>query len=120
MQKILGNTAGDFYCETTADDVSGRFAASTVKDSATGTLYIKLVNGEEKSRAVKIQLKGATGLNPQASKLVIGGSDPNKVNAGRADADGEILPVTSTQRVGTSFEVKLDPCSLTVIRIPAK
>ena len=120
VQKILGNTGGDFYCETTADNVSGRFAASTVKDSDTGTIYIKLVNGEEKSRTVTVHLKGVTGLNPQASKLVIGGSDPNKVNTGREDVADDIRPVVEKQRIGASFEMKLAPCSLTVIRIPAK
>ncbi len=119
VQKVLGNSGGDIYLDTTVDGVGGRFAASTVKDSATGNIYIKLVNGEDKRRVLRIELKGRTSTKSQAAMLVISGKDANKVNAGRDDAVGEILPVVDKQGVGSSFELTVEPNSLTVIRIPS-
>ncbi len=120
VQKLLGTNAGDTYLATKSEGLEGRFAASTVRDSETGDTIIKLVNGEGGGRSVRIELNGRTGILPPASKTVISGSDPDHVNAGRDDPGGEILPVTESQRVGSSFELKVDPYSLTILRIPAK
>ena len=120
VQKLLGQTSGDIYLDTEMDGIHGRFTASTVKDSATGNVYIKLVNGENEIRLLRIRLKGFSGKSSLASELVISGYDPDKVNAGRDDAVGEILPEKMMSSLGSSFEVTLEPNSLTILRIPLK
>lgn len=119
VQKLLGNNGGDTYLETSADAAEGRFAASTVRDSGTGDTIIKLVNGVGSARALRIELKGYGDVFPLATKTVLSASDPDTVNTGRNEAEGEVLPVSETQRVGPSFELEVEPYSLTIIRIPA-
>lgn len=120
VQKLLGNNAGDTYLETKVSGIEGRFSASTVKDSKTGDTVLKLVNGQKDSRLLRIELKGWTEIMPSAVKTVLSGSDPDKVNSGRVGEDGEILPVETKQHVDSSFEVMVDPWSLTIIRISDK
>ncbi len=120
VQKLLGKNAGDLYLDTQVKGEEGRFSASTVKDSKSGDVIIKLVNGDTELRVVRIELKGRGGVLPPAAITVLSGSDPDKVNAGRADASGEILPLVDEQRVSASFEVNAGPYSLTIIRIPGK
>lgn len=116
VQKLLGNHAGDTYLDTTWQHADGRFTASTVRDSASGDTIIKLVNGEGHARSLRIELKGNVGILPLAGKTVIAGPD---ADYDRTGTDG-ITPVVDQQRASSSFEVNIDPYSLTVIRIPAK
>ena len=120
VQRLLGNNSGETYLHTKVEGANGRFTASTVKDGKSGDLILKLVNGEADGRTVKVKLNGSTGILPAAIKTVLSAPDPNKVNAGRDDADGEIIPIVEKQRVGSSFELKVEPNSLTVLRIPGK
>ena len=117
VQKVLGICAGDLYLETGVD-ADGRFTASTVKDSQSGAVFIKLVNGEDRARSVDLRLKGLAAGSQNAAMLVLSGDDPDAVNRGNDGADGEILPIPGTLKVRPSFELQLEPNSLTVIRIP--
>jgi alpha-N-arabinofuranosidase len=120
VQRLLGNNRGETYLHTRVEGANGRFTASTVKDGKSGDLIIKLVNGEADGRTVKVKLNGSTGILPAAIKSVLSAPDPNKVNTGRDDADGEIIPIVEKQRGGSSFELKVEPNSLTGLRIPGK
>lgn len=120
VQKLLGNNVGDRYLKTELDGVSGRFCASTVRDSKSGDLVIKLVNGENRARSILIDLTGVSGTLPPAVKTVISGPNPVAVNSGQADNPNDIRPVSENQRVSSSFEMEIEPNSLTLLRIPKK
>ncbi len=53
-----------------------------------------------------------------AAQAVEAGSNPDKVNKEQRNADGEIMLKVETQHVGSSFDLNVDPYSLTIIRIP--
>jgi alpha-L-arabinofuranosidase len=118
VQKLLSCNGGDIYLKTKVEGAEGRFAVSTVKDSQSGDITIKLVNGENDARMLWVKLKGLSDILKSATKTVLSGSDPDAVNAGRGDAESDIVPVSEKQRVGSSFEIMIDPNSLTIFRIP--
>ncbi|MBN2162689.1 MAG: carbohydrate binding domain-containing protein [Pontiellaceae bacterium] len=120
VQKLLGNNGGDIYLSTACSDVEGRFSASTVRDRSSGDTIIKLVNGESDFRSVQVKLNGQIGILPPALKTVLSGANPDAVNSGRGAAAGDIVPVSEKIRVASSFDVRLEPNSLTIIRISGK
>ena len=76
VQKLLGNNGGDTYLQTDISDGGTRLAASTVQDSQTGDIIIKLVNGDEKSRSVRMKLNGLSGVNANAQMTVLSAPTP--------------------------------------------
>jgi alpha-L-arabinofuranosidase len=117
VQGLFSRNAGDTWLETTPAD-SGKpanFAASTVHDSKTGDIILKLVNGSDSDKPLDITLKGARGLAAEANVTVLAGPNLDVVNEG--PGANPILPKTSKLRVGPSFAYVAPPCSLSVIRI---
>lgn len=94
------------------------FAASTVRDSGTGDLIVKLVNGAGKSKPVKFEIQGAGRLAATATVTVLANEDPKAVND--FSNPHRVIPKTSTMAVGAAFEHSLPSNSLTVIRIPKR
>lgn len=117
VQQVLGNSVGDTYLATTVHDSQGRFTASSVRDSASGNTYIKIVNGEDRERTLHLNLHGLPAAVTKGDKIIISGTDPDKVNSGREDAGDDIVPVSADLEVKSSFDLKVGPHSLTVLRL---
>jgi alpha-L-arabinofuranosidase len=98
------------------DQQSECFAASTVKDKATGDVIVKIVNVSPIRAAVQVELD-LPQLNPSATKTVLTG-DPNAIDSFASPR--KILPETSPITVGKSFTYDAPPYSLTVIRVKTK
>lgn len=88
--------------------------ASTVRDTTTGDIILKLVNTGSDDRPLQVNLLGAASMNPAATQTVLAGR-PRDVN--RRDGVDPLLPQSSTIQVAESFEAQLPANSLTVIRI---
>jgi len=113
VQKLFAENSGDTYYQTLLDNSGDHLAASTVRDSKSGDLILKVVNSDTTSKALSIHLNG--GSKPgTATKTVLTG-DLNAVNT--FDTTNPVLPETSPITVGTSFDYQAPPNSLTVIRI---
>lgn len=117
VQKLFGRNSGDVYVPSELTDVEAkdRFATSTVRDSKSGDLILKLVNGGEKPRSVHIELSGAAGLQSTGAVTVLTDKDPMATNT--LEHPDTVTPQTSTIAVGPEFDFEASPFSLTVIRI---
>ena len=116
MQQLFSVNNGDTYLPTTVkDSAPADFAASTVKNSAQGAVILKLVNGANASRPVRIELAGAKRVPATAEFTVLAGPDANVVND--YGSPRTVLPQTKRQPLSASFDYEAPANSLTVIRI---
>ena len=115
VQRLFGVHAGDRWLAT-SPATADRFTASTLRDSASGDVIIKLVNGAATARPLSVQLAGAAQLAPVGSLTVLSGTDENV-----AREDGQPSPVTlstGSLPVGPDFIYEAPAFSLTILRIP--
>jgi alpha-L-arabinofuranosidase len=117
VQQLFGQNSGDHYLETVfgAGDTK-KLAASSVIDSKTGNLIVKVVNGGDDSREINIRLAGLPSeASMKAVKTVLTGPDADAVNE-----DGKtpvVKPDVSTIDVKSVFVYTAPANSLTVFRI---
>lgn len=89
---------------------------SATRNDATGIIYLKIVNASAKKQSIKINLKGATAVEPEATMIVIKGNQPDDTNT--IINRENILPVTSTIKgIKTSFTRTTDPYSVNIIAL---
>lgn len=117
VQQLFGQNSGDRYLETTFDaDNAKKLAASSVIDSKSGDLIVKIVNGDGEPVAIDIRLAGLpSDVSMKAVKTVLTGTD-----ADAANKDGEppaVKPASSTETIEPSFTYTAPAYSLTVFRI---
>ena len=91
-----------------------RFAMSAVRESPTGAVILKLVNGTNHSKPLCIELAGGSTLQPTAKCHVLTG-EPLAVND--FDAPNRVTPQSSTVPVGESFAYEAPAHSLTILRL---
>jgi alpha-L-arabinofuranosidase len=91
------------------------FAASCVKDSASGAIILKLVNGANSPRPVRVELSDAKKLPATAEATVLAGPDANAVND--YGSPRTVLPRVSPLQIAPSFDYEAPANSLTIIRI---
>ena len=120
VQQLFSLNSGDVYVTTEIRDPASvkDFAVSTVRDSQTGDLILKLVNGGKAARPLAIKFSGERNIEAGATKTVLTSPDPMAVND--FSHPRTVLPETSTITVGPSFDYDAPPCSLTVIRMKAR
>jgi alpha-L-arabinofuranosidase len=117
VQQLFGQNSGDRYLETAFGPAdTRRLAASTVIDSKSGDLILKIVNGNGEPVEIAIRLAGLpSGVSMKAVKTVLTGPD-----ADAANRDGEppaVEPKTSTETIEPSFAYNAPAYSLTFFRI---
>jgi alpha-L-arabinofuranosidase len=117
VQQLFGQNSGDLYLESSLDAPEAiKLTASTVVDSRTGDLIIKIVNGDDESRDMRIHLAGlASDVRMNATKTVLTGPSADAVNK-----DGQtpvIKPETSSETVKSVFTFVAPAHSLTIYRI---
>jgi alpha-N-arabinofuranosidase len=119
VQKLFGNNAGDTALPVTLDPAAGgtKFTASAVRDSGSGDLIVKIVNGEPAAQPVAVKLAGAKKLPATAQRTVFGGADADVVNADGAPP--AVVPVTETVPLSAAFTYDAPANSLTIFRVPA-
>jgi alpha-L-arabinofuranosidase len=89
-----------------------------VRDSKSGDLIIKLVNGGNAPKPLHIELKGVPSLPKNATKTVLTGANPDVVNP-----DGgvpAVKPEVSPIKAGKEFDCEAPANSLTVIRLKCR
>lgn len=112
-QKIFGNNSGDQYItgklsvESRRDDVRKRISTSTVYDSATGDLIIKLVNLLPVAVTTAVEVTDCDALSTTATCTVLTGKP----------ADRTAVPTESTIEVAPQFSYEMPAYSFTTIRI---
>jgi alpha-L-arabinofuranosidase len=117
VQKLFAGNAGDRWLAPVVEGVKAgeRLAVSSVRDSRSGDVILKLVNGGDTARTVQVSLRGLGAVRCKAELTAFGGTSPDAVNE-----NGQppvLIPTTSTRQVGASFEQEVAANSLLVIRI---
>lgn len=92
-------------------------AVSSIQDTQTGDIIVKMVNVAGTAKSLRIDLSGAKSVSPTAIKTVLTGA-ATAVNT--FENGNGIAPVTSEIPVGNSFDYKCPANSLTVIRVKTR
>lgn len=119
VQRMFGEHSGDVYLPVAVSGSGGdgSFAVSCVRDSKTGTLFLKLVNPGQTPTPIRIDLSEAEGIATRGVKTVLSG-EPMAVND--IDHPQRVVPETSVISVGPNFAYEAPSHSLTVIRIDSQ
>lgn len=118
VQKLFGANAGDTYLETATDATTGRLAASTVRDSRSGDIILKIVNGDDMARPLRIKFAGGGNLPATAVQTVFAAASADVVN--EDGAPPAVTPQTGTIPISVDVAYEAPANSLTIIRIPGK
>ena len=127
VQKLFSHHAGDRWVESrlAATNVSSadsaaklpdRLAFSTVRDSASGDLILKLVNGAPSPSALRIEFRGLAGLPAKATRIVFSAAEADLANEDALPPAAR--PETTQVSVSSDFVYEVPANSLTLLRIP--
>lgn len=116
VQQLFSLNSGSRYLDTKVDDTAApsKLAASSVVDTETGDLIVKVVNGNEAAKSLRIRLDGVNDRSYKATKTVMANADPN---VDRADA---AMPQSEEISVTTDYNYEAPANSLTIFRISPK
>lgn len=116
VQRLFSVNSGDRYLETwiTGLDDGKRLAVSTVRDSKSGHVILKIVNTGSEPVQLHLAFEGAGKLPTHAEVTAISG-DPQVENP--IDAAPRVTPSTSRHPLATDTFYEVPASSLTVIRM---
>ncbi|HEX3890888.1 MAG TPA: alpha-L-arabinofuranosidase C-terminal domain-containing protein, partial [Verrucomicrobiae bacterium] len=88
------------------------------RDSKTGMIYLKVVNGGSAAQPLHVQISGANKIGPTAEAVTLSASSPDDTNS--INDPTKIVPVTTIiDGVAADFTHEFPPFSITVLRIKA-
>jgi alpha-N-arabinofuranosidase len=116
IQRLVSLNSGDVALPVSLAGAQARhrLAISSVRDSASGDVILKIVNGEDRAMSAVINL-GATSGDRDLTGSVLTAERPDIANV-----DGErpaALPVVDRSRVGPTFSRTFPAQSFTVLRL---
>ena len=120
VQQLFMRNQGDadLSAKLAGGATGSRLAASAVRDSRSGDLIVKIVNGDDTPHTLAVRLAGAAKLPATAERIVFGGAPADTVNP-----DGQppaVVPQTTTVPLSPAFDYEAPANSLTILRIPAR
>jgi alpha-N-arabinofuranosidase len=121
VQQLFGSNRGSTILPvamngSAENGLDGLFASAAL-DAATREVVIKLVNTTPAARLVKVDVPGATLGSPSRAMVLTGAPDgENTLDAPRAIAPRE----QPLEILGTGIEQRLEPSSLTVLRVSVR
>ena len=126
VQKLFSLNSGDHWVDSRLTTTHGGteaalprdLAHSTVRDSASGDIIIKIVNGATEARLLHVALSGVSKLPARATRTLFAGTSLDVVNLdGRPPA---VRPETTSVPISPGFDYEVPACSLTLFRIPSR
>ncbi len=117
VQALFAKNRGDvpMSVELAVVPAGTRLAASAVRDSASGDLVLKLVNGGDATQSLALRLAGAGKLPATAERTIFGDAP-----ADTANTDGTppaVVPHTDRIPVAADFTAEVPANSLTILRL---
>lgn len=98
-----------------ARDLPTLFFEAT-RDSASGTVFLKLVNTAGLALPVHVELAGASQVDPQGTAITLSASSPQDTNS--IDEPTKIVPVAEpVSGLGRTFDYTLKAYSITVLKL---
>jgi alpha-L-arabinofuranosidase len=118
-QVIFAGHLGNEVLGAQIANAGPRFFESATRDSATGTIHLKLVNGSSIPQTVRIHLNGVTVVDKDAPLTTLRGNTPEETNS--ITDPRRIMPVSSAiHNAAATFEHTLPPYSIQALDIQAK
>lgn len=118
-QVIFAQHLGNEVLGAELTNAGPRLFDSTTRDSATGTIHLKLVNGSSIPQAVRIQLKGVTAVDKNAQLTTLRGNTPEETNS--ITDPRRIVPASNAiHDAATSFEHTVPPYSIQILDIKTR
>ena len=119
VQKLFSVNAGDYFLNNVVikNERDTTLAASSVYDSESGDIILKLVNADKNNKPVKINLSRFKKIIPQAQKVELKG-EAGQVNT--FENPHSVVPVASDFKAAKTFQYTVPAMSLTIIRIKTK
>jgi len=101
-----------------AQEVPTLFFDAT-RDSVNGTIYLKIVNRLNTPQTVKIEISGASAVEPEGTAIVMKAKSPDDTNS--LQEPTKIVPITEPANgLGTNFTREFPAYSITVLELKAK
>jgi alpha-L-arabinofuranosidase len=117
-QAMFAANHGDTVIPATATGATDLYESVT-RDSTSGMLTVKLVNTTAQARSVHFDLTGFGTVAPNGTAITLSGSGPKDTNT--ITEPTKIVPVTSkVTGIGKSFDYKLAPYSVTILKVQTK
>ena len=115
VQQLFGQNAGDTVLNASVNVEDGKkLTASAVRETESGNLILKLVNGEDSAMKVDISLAGIPSVSMKTVRTVLTGPSGDAENEdGKTPA---IQPRSETVTLETTFSYETPANSLTVFR----
>jgi len=111
--QMFSRTRGDEILKAAVAD--SPLQASVVRDSKTGTIYVKVVNPTSTAQSMDIDLQGVRPLAPTGLAMTLA-ADPDATNT--IDEPTKVAPVTSrVPNVAPKFQYTFAPSSVTVLKL---
>ncbi len=89
------------------------------RDSAKGTIYLKLVNSVATPQTVQVELSGGASIASKGAAIVLTSTSPTDTNSITEPA--KVVPVTMPLTgLGSTFTRELAPYSVTVLELPPR
>lgn len=119
VQKMFSANQGDYYFDkvTVKDENDINLASSSLYDSKTGDIILKMVNYGNAAKPMKINL-GKFGKIAEEGELTVLTGNPETENT--FENTRAIAPTSSKVKISKSFDYSAPAMSLTVIRIRNK
>lgn len=117
VQQMFGQNGGDSYLPVRLAPALEKLAVSCVRDSKSGDIILKLVNGSTNAIQARVNFDGLPGLHPAATRITLAGS-PDAVNS--FTSPDAVAPKTEAITAGKTFTCDLAPDSFSVIRLNGK
>jgi alpha-N-arabinofuranosidase len=118
-QVIFAGHLGNEVLDAQMANAGPRFFESATRDSATGTIHLKLVNGSSIPQAVHIHFNGVTAVDKDVPLTTLRGNTPEETNS--ITDPRRIMPITSAiHNAAATFEHTLPPYSIQVLDIKAR
>jgi alpha-L-arabinofuranosidase len=120
VQQLFGQNSGDTLLATTLDAAAGpvTLTASAVRDSRSGHVIVKIVNGASTPAPLAVELAGLAAGEWKATRTLLTGADADAFNE-----DGQppaVKPVVAEVTLKPAFDYEAPANSLTVFKIAPK
>lgn len=91
---------------------------SVTRDSANGTIFVKLINPGANAVRLRVQIEGVTALDPQGTAITLS-APPDATNS--IEQPTNVVPVDSTvRRVGKRFDYDVPAHAIVVLKLRSR
>lgn len=122
VQQLFSVYCGDTVLPMTQSESrhgsKGLFAVAT-QDTASGDIYLKLVNIYDDPAIVDIELRGKTNIAPQAKVIIL--TSRNLQDENSLQSPNKVIPrETRFEKAGREFRYNVTPYSVTILRLKTR